>query len=540
MPWKHAIYLGMLLFLVKSALAIPAGSVTELTVDVVVQSASGIKYTGCETRVTVQGFLKRHWWFSVVETPPTSEVGPEENSDPIRCGLDRYESDSSDSMAEHDYPDLIAEVSTALQFHHVMLDERILVVTTRVSLWQRSASIKQDKPDYTLSALSRELYFPQAGYAFIPLLVSNPGENPDSKTGEVFLRLSASIAPENQAQAYGMILVNSGLKEASIFLDGGLAGKISGGTQTALRNVSIGMREVSARDAEGNEVRKVVRVMANRTVLVELNFPGLREVAVSDRLEPLAVNDQGYQEFRRGIDGAVVVKIPAGEFLMGNRDTERTPLEHLVWVSDFLMDKTGVTWGQYKKFAAATGKPLPASEPYWGFPDDHPAVYVTWVEARNYCEWAGGRLPTEAEREKGARGSDGRKFPWGNGEPEPRLGVYRRSWGYEGTAAVGTHPDGASPYGLLDMGGNVWEWCSDWYDNGYYAVSPYRDPKGPLTGISHVVRGGSWDSRPDVLSASCRSWGHRGYSEGDFGFRCAMNLPRVCLTCSPLSHRLND
>ncbi len=104
--------------------------------------------------------------------------------------------------------------------------------------------------------------------------------------------------------------------------------------------------------------------------------------------------------------------------------------------------------------------------------------------------------------------------------------MYRSEWGYEATAPVGTHPAGVSPYGLLDMGGNVWEWCSEWHDHGYYAVSASRDPKGPPSGTAHVVRGGSWDSRPSVLSCSCRSWGHQGYRDGDFGFRCAMNAPR--------------
>jgi len=88
---------------------------------------------------------------------------------------------------------------------------------------------------------------------------------------------------------------------------------------------------------------------------------------------------------------------------------------------------------------------------------------------------------------------------------------------------VGVHPSGASPYGLLDMGGNVWEFVADWYDDKYYEVSPARDPKGPSTGRARVVRGGSWDSRPSVLSCSCRNWGYRGYREGDFGFRCAMD-----------------
>jgi formylglycine-generating enzyme required for sulfatase activity len=267
--------------------------------------------------------------------------------------------------------------------------------------------------------------------------------------------------------------------------------------------------------------RKAIRVAASRTTLAIVNAE--QEKLIPYQLQPLGENEQGYQEYRRTIDGAVVIKVPEGEFLMGNSETERSPLEHKVYLSSFLMDKLGVTWRQYKMFASSTGIPLPPHDPYWGMPDDQPAVYVTWDEAKNYCEWAGARLPTEAEREKAARGTDGRKFPWGNEEPTPELGVFRKSWGYEGPAPVGSHPKGASPYGFLDVGGNVWEWCADWYDGDYYERSPYRDPKGPAMGIAHVVRGGSWDSRPTVLSSSCRSWGHRGYRDGDFGFRCAMS-----------------
>lgn len=165
----------------------------------------------------------------------------------------------------------------------------------------------------------------------------------------------------------------------------------------------------------------------------------------------------------------------------------------------------------------------PRPHPYWGIHVDHPVVFVTWEEGKAYCEWTGGRLPTEAEREKAARGTDGRKYPWGNEEPDPKCGVFRRNWGDIATDPVGAHSSGASPYGLLDMGGNVREWVADWYDDKYYEVSPQRDPKGPRTGQAHAVRGGSWDSRPDVLSASRRNWGYRGYREGDFGFRCAMD-----------------
>jgi len=324
--------------------------------------------------------------------------------------------------------------------------------------------------------------------------------------------------------AYGTVSVTSDLEDADLFMDGGPIGRIGEGSLT-LERVSAGEHEFTARDAAGAELRRAVNVVADRTSLVRLAPPDA-ERAAHYRLEPLGKNPQGYETYRRGSDGVVVVQIPAGEFLMGNHQTERTPFEHPVHVSEFLMDETGVTWGQFKVFAEASGVPLPLHNPYWGVLDDHPMIYVTWEEARSYCSWAGGRLPTEAEREKGARGTDERKYPWGDEAPDPERAVFRRSWGKEATSAVGAHPAGASPYGLQDMGGNVWEWCADWYDGDYYESSPHRDPKGPPMGNAHVVRGGSWDSRPDVLSSSCRSWGHRGYRDGDFGFRCAMDAPR--------------
>jgi len=117
-------------------------------------------------------------------------------------------------------------------------------------------------------------------------------------------------------------------------------------------------------------------------------------------------------------------------------------------------------------------------------------------------------------------------WPWGSEPPSPERGVFRGSWGQDGNDAAGIRPAGASPYGLLDTGGNMWELCEDWHDANYFKSSPPKDPAGPKTGRARVVKGGSWDSRPTVLSASSRNFAYTGYREGDFGFRCAADAPR--------------
>ena len=507
------------------AAAFIASDRIELTIDVAVQSGAGSTEVHCRESGVVEGYARKEWWLAV--TAPAA-AAPEPGQDAglvVTCGAGERQRTPADSMDDGQAPELNAGIKTVTRLNRKGEDERNLEMDVSVSLFSRSGLDETGQPAYTSTESRRTLYFSDDSLAIVPLRMADPQEGSRSESYDVYLRISTTAIPGREASVFGALLVSSQMEEAELFLDGGLAGNITAGQETTLRNVKPGVRLLEARDAAGQEVRKAVRVISNRTVPVELSRADAARSRGAFGLTELGPNAEGFEEYLREVDDAVVVRVPAGEFLMGNEDTERSPLEHMVYVSEFLMDKTGVTWRQFKKFAAATGTPLPPAEPYWGFPDDHPAVFVTWVEAKNYCEWAGGRLPTEAEREKAARGTDERKFPWGDNEPEPDLGVFRRSWGFDSTAPVGAHPAGASPYGLLDMGGNVWEWCADWYDGDYYSNSPFRNPRGPATGNAHVVRGGSWDSRPSVLSASCRSWGHLGYRDGDFGFRCAMNAP---------------
>ena len=248
-----------------------------------------------------------------------------------------------------------------------------------------------------------------------------------------------------------------------------------------------------------------------------------------------------------GKDGAKMVLIPAGEFLMGSNDgdPDEKPV-HTVYVEAFYMDVYEVTNAQYKKFVDANpqwGKDhIPRLYHYGNYLNhwtgnsyprgkgDHPVVYVSWYGAMAYAEWAGKRLPTEAEWEKAARGGlVGKKYPWGDSPPDSSKANYDDNVG--DTTPVGSYPPNGC--GLYNMGGNVWEWCLDAYDENFYQNSPRRNPIAGADSIvnvinnftnvknSRVVRGGSWGSGPKSLRVANRSWLGPSYSINSYGFRCA-------------------
>jgi formylglycine-generating enzyme required for sulfatase activity len=495
-----------------------------VTIDVIVNTEDGLAHKVCGTSSDVKVNEKNTLWLEINRPSGEQKDSVEITGDTVSCGSGiRGTTDSvPGGLTAQSY--LSGDINVTAIVFRQMEDERVLTIRIKGLLKAYFGTEADESSTAVNEALTREFSFADNGVVFIPILLDSEASK-HIGLNAAFLRVEVRKIETESESIYGTILVFADDVNGEVFLDGGSVGEVEESERgnLTLKNVKTGMRGVSLRESSGKQQRKVVRVEPDRTVLVGFNRRS--EDKESDRfvVKSIGVNEQGFQEYRRHSDDAMMVKIPAGEFKMGNRNTERTPFEHMVYLSEYLMDKTEVTWGQYKKFAADTGIPLPPHDPYWGIIDNHPMAYVTWEEARAYCHWTGGRLPTEAEREKAARGTDGRMYPWGDEEPTPELGVFRRGWGGPATDPVGSHPKGASPYGLLDMGGNQWEWCLDWYSDEYLESSPYENPQGPAMGTKHVLRGGSWDSRPDVLSASCRNWGHRGYREGDFGFRCAMN-----------------
>lgn len=253
------------------------------------------------------------------------------------------------------------------------------------------------------------------------------------------------------------------------------------------------------------------------------------------------------------VDGVTLVCVPAGTFLMGAaeddtlaKDSEKP--QHEVNLDAYWIDRTEVTNLNFGKcLAAGACHPkqyeISASSyiPYSVHPDtrNFPALIYESEPAVEYCQWAGRRLPTEAEWEKAARGTDARLYPWGNDPLSCDLANYYACGVFTSatstaprcgnnehcqTSAVDSHAAGISPYGVLNMAGNVWEWVADWYQADYYSHSPIDNPRGPASGDFRVIRGGGATSISQDLRATRRASGEpEHYMDGQMGFRCAMD-----------------
>ncbi|HLK61160.1 MAG TPA: SUMF1/EgtB/PvdO family nonheme iron enzyme [Chthonomonadaceae bacterium] len=223
-------------------------------------------------------------------------------------------------------------------------------------------------------------------------------------------------------------------------------------------------------------------------------------------------------------DNATLIYIPEGDFLMGDDDMSDNP-RRTVTLDGYWIYETPVTVAQYHKFCKEVHRSRPPA-PDWEWNDNYPIVRVRWYYAKAYCDWAGMKLPTEAQWEKAARGTNGRKYPWGNEWDASACANSRRL--DEGAASVRSYPVGASPYGVLDMAGNVWEWCADWYDEDYYKTAPQQNPTGPEQGMRRSLRGGSWiETDPHYFRCAFRN-GYIPEGNGYFwGFRACISVPSI-------------
>ena len=244
-------------------------------------------------------------------------------------------------------------------------------------------------------------------------------------------------------------------------------------------------------------------------------------------------------------DSMVMAYVPAGNFEMGGKggDIDEKP-EHSIYLDAFWMDQTEATNARYAKcvqLGACTPPQRKNSETrsnYYGNPeyDDYPVIDVDWNQANQYCLWAGARLPTEAEWEKAARGTDGRLYTWGNAFDGTKANFCDKNCsffyanhdyndGYADTAPVGAFNSGRSEYGIFNLAGNVWEWVMDIYDSSYYFDSPSMNPLGPTMGEYRVLRGGSWFDFDHGLRSANRSWERATSFSNRIGFRCARSAP---------------
>lgn len=251
---------------------------------------------------------------------------------------------------------------------------------------------------------------------------------------------------------------------------------------------------------------------------------------------PPSKSNVNFEQLAGPVIPGEMVYIPAGNFWMGcdpnhnggySCNSDELPL-HQIYLSEYLIDKYEVTNSQYAQCVASGNCLAPAFDQsqtrttYYSDPlyANYPVIYINWNDAKNYCTWAGKRLPTEAEWEKAARGTSPLTFAWGD-EPATCL-LANGNWTCVGdTTIIGSYPHGVSPFGLLDMTGNVWEWVNDWYSENYYFGSPSENPLGPMTGEYRVMRGGSWGTPWEYSRTSFRGSNEPTFSGNFIGFRCA-------------------
>jgi len=320
----------------------------------------------------------------------------------------------------------------------------------------------------------------------------------------------------------GVLRVHSVPTGAQVWLDNSSTGDR---TDCLLDSVSAGSREIGLKLSGYRRWDTTLAVVLGETASIDVTL-----APASAELVYAGMNAQGFEEYRLAQDSSTLIKIPAGTFTMGSTTNPDEEPVHDVYLDEFYVDKCEVSNRQYRRFCDATGTAYPDDPHFSGMEDyfrsfpDYPVVNVGWPDAAAYARWAHKSVATEAQWEKAGRGSDARKYPWGNSEPDSMLCNMDDGDTFSYTSPVGQFVAGASFYGCMDLAGNVWEWCSDWYDSDYYSFSPDTNPAGPSTGSDRVAKGGSYNNGQSVwMRCAERYWGPgSGGDHPALGFRCTI------------------
>lgn len=271
-----------------------------------------------------------------------------------------------------------------------------------------------------------------------------------------------------------------------------------------------------------------VVVVVTATPLPPTEAPVVIEATSTPPLVTVALAGPQSGATMKWVDGSLLSYVAPSEFKMGYGGFDSP--EHAVTLDGYWIQQTKVTNRMFAQCVAVGQCTVPTQElggPVYSNPvfANHPVVGVTWDQAQGYCSWVQGRLPTEAEWEKAARGTNANIYPWGNNEPVCDLLNFAFCSGR--TSEVTAFSQGASPYGVYDMAGNVFEWVADWYSATYYAEAPALNPTGPESGETRVIRGSSFETgASDQIASGVRHFGPQGYHSRDVGFRCAVPEPK--------------
>jgi formylglycine-generating enzyme required for sulfatase activity len=510
--------LGVVVFLAASAqqsYASDGKPLIALELELQENTLDGCTSCGCSVKAALEPGDKGKWWMSFGRAVPDENGAWKSAGSSSYCGTGTHRKIAANISRTAGTPYLIVDFSVSTGSK----PSDGLNLETKLTIRTLAGFNKKGKPSYTRNKLIRLMTLDAEAEMVLPLLIPDQHERAEFKIHELVFRLRTTML-KNEALEYGSLSISSDVPGAEILLNGGFVGRTEEEQAIILNNVPVGNNDVQIRYFSGHESAEQVLIEPGKIAVVEIDVLGLQSKEFSDGLISIGTNHQGFEEYWRTLDGAVVVKIPAGKFLMGSPEGQGEAHEQPqreVFVSEFLIDKTEVTWRQYKKFAEAEGKSLPP-EPLWGALGNYPVSSTIWSEAQNYCRWAGGRLPSEAEWEKSARGVDGRVYSWGDKWNPTRCNSI--AGGEHRPEAVGSFPNCVSPYGVLDMSGSLWEWIDDYYDKNYYIQNEAENPRGPEFGQERVKRGSNWMNHPMTFKVAFRAKSSPTWRNVHHGFRC--------------------